>query len=432
MSFKPVRRKKGHLVYRLANSLTHRGVAVILVLFIFLALLAYSCAVNPVTGRSELSIVSFSEEEEVALGAKAYTPAVQQQGGFYRERALEEYVQSVGMRVARTSHRPSLNYRYRVLNSSVPNAFALPGGFIVINRGLLVHLSSEAELAAVLGHETGHVTAKHSLGGYQRALAANLLLTGISVAAGGKTGVMEVSNITTSLLENGFSRDQEREADWLGIDYMVRAGYNPEGAVRLQEYFYRQLEGGKNPMFVEGLFRTHPFSKERLDNARARIAERYPDTVRNPNYTFNETVFLQKIAPIREVQKAYDIADQGDKRLKEKRYADALDRYREAVSRQPEQAPLHSSIGRVYLIRKNYPAAESSLRRSIQLDGEFFEPHFLMGALRYQQRDYRGAIPELSRSMDLLPTKQGALYLSKSYEAIGDLQNARKYAAMAK
>ncbi len=411
---------------------THRDIAVFLVLFAFLGILLYSCAVNPVTGRSELSIVSFSEEEEVALGAKAYTPAVQQQGGFYRDRALEEYVQSVGIRIARVSHRPNLNYRYRVLNSSVPNAFALPGGFIVINRGLLVHLSSEAELAAVLGHETGHVTAKHSLAGYQRGLAANLLLTGISVAAGGKTGVMEVSNITTSLLENGFSRDQEREADWLGIDYMVRAGYNPEGAIRLQEYFYRELEKGKNPMFVEGLFRTHPFSKERLDNARARIAERYPETVRNPNYTFNETVFLRNIAQIREVQKAYEIADEGDKRLKEKRYPEALDRYREAISREPDQSPFHSSAGRVYLIQKDYPAAESSIRRSIQLDGEFFEPHFLLGVLRYQQRDFRGAIPELSRSMDLLPTKQAAAYLSKSYEAIGDRQNAKKYADMAK
>ncbi|MBI5575536.1 MAG: M48 family metalloprotease [Deltaproteobacteria bacterium] len=411
---------------------SHKGIAVILLLFVFLALIAYSCAVNPVTGRSELSIVSFSEQEEIALGAKAYTPAVQQQGGFYRDRALEEYVQSVGMRLARVSHRPNLNYRYRVLNSSVPNAFALPGGFIVINRGLLVHLKSEAELAAVLGHETGHVTAKHSLAGYQRAMAANLLLTGISAAAGKRAGVMEVSSITTSLLENGFSRDQEREADWLGIDYMVRAGYNPEGAIRLQEYFYRELEKGKNPMFVEGLFRTHPFSRERLDNARARIAERYPDTVRNPNYTFNETAFMRSTADIREVQKSYDIADEGDKRLKEKKYGEALDRYREAVSRQPEQAPLHSSAGRVYLIQKNYPAAENSLRRSIQLDGEFFEPHFLFGVLRYQQRDYRGAIPELSRSMDLLPTKQAAGYLSKSYEAIGDKQNAKKYADMAK
>ena len=151
-----------------------------------------------------------------------------------------------------------------------------------------------------------------------------------------------------------------------------------------------------------------------------------------PEYTFNETVFLQKTASIRQVQKAYDIADEGDKRLKEKRYAEALDKYREAISRQPEQAPLHTSAGRAYLIRKNYPGAESSLRRSIQLDNEYFEPHYLMGVSRYQQKDYRGAIPELSRSMDLLPTKQAAAYLSKSYEAIGDLQNAKKYSAMAK
>ena len=125
------------------------SVAACLAAFAALGILAYSCAVNPVTGRSELSIMSFSQEEEVNLGAKAYVPAVQQQGGFYRDKALEDYVQGVGMRVARVSHRPELDYRYRVLNSSVPNAFALPGGFIVINRGLLVGLSNEAEMAAV-------------------------------------------------------------------------------------------------------------------------------------------------------------------------------------------------------------------------------------------------------------------------------------------
>ena len=414
------------------NSRPNAALPLSLSLLSVLAVLAYSCAVNPVTGRSELALVSFTEEEEAALGAKAYVPAVQQQGGFYRDKPLEDYVQGVGTRIARVSHRPNLGYRYRVLNSSVPNAFALPGGCIVINRGLLVNLKSEAELAAVLGHETGHVTARHSLAGYQRAMAANLLLAGVSVAAGGKTGVMQISGITASLVENGFSRDQEREADWLGIDYMVKAGYSPEGAIRLQEYFYTQLEGGKNPMFVEGLFRTHPFSRERLENARALIAQRYPDTVRNPNYTFNETVFLQKTARLREVQKAYDISDKGDGLLKEKRYPEALDKYREAISRDPSQAPFHSSAGLVHLIQNNFAAADASLRRAIQLDDEYFEPHFLAGALRYQEKDYRGAIPELSRSMDLLPTKQAAAYLSKSYEAIGELQNAKKYAEMAK
>ena len=308
----------------------------------------------------------------------------------------------------------------------------MPGGFIVINRGLLVGLKSEAEMAAVLGHETGHVTAKHSLAGYQRALATNVLLAGVSIAAGGTTGVMELSGITASLVNNGFSREQEREADWLGIDYMVKAGYSPEGAVRLQEYFYSELEGGKNPMFVEGLFRTHPFSRERLENARAHIARRYPNTVKNPNFTFNETIFLQKTAQLRKVQKAYDLADEGDKLLKEERYDEALAKYRAAAAREPEQAPFPSAIGRVHLIRKEYPAAEDSLRRAVRLDDEFFEPHLLLGALRYQKKEYRTAIPELSRSMDLLPTKQAAAMLSKSYDAVGDRENAKKYAEMAK
>ena len=410
----------------------HEALAAALVLICLLAVAVYSCAVNPVTGRSELAIVSFSEEEEAALGAKAFTPAVQQQGGFFRDRELEEYVQGVGMRLARVSHRPNLNYRYRVLNSSVPNAFALPGGYIVINRGLLVGLENEAEMAAVLGHETAHVTAKHSLAGYQRAMASNVLVAGVVLATGGTTGVQEISGITASLIENGYSRDQEREADWLGIDYMVKAGYSPEGAVQLQEYFYRQLEGGKNPMWAEGLFRTHPFSKERLDNARARIAERYPDTVKNPSYTLNGTVFLRKTARLRKAQKAYDVSDQGDKLLKAKRYDEALAKYLEAARMEPGQAPFHSSAGSVYMIRKNDAAAEGELRKAIELDGDRFGPRFLMGALRYGKREYRAAIPELERSMELYPTKQAAAMLSKSYEALGDAVNAKKYADMAK
>jgi len=409
----------------------HGALATALALICLLAVAVYSCAVNPVTGRSELAIVSFSEEEEAALGAKAFTPAVQQQGGFFRDRELEEYVQGVGMRLAQVSHRPNLNYRYRVLNSSVPNAFALPGGYIVINRGLLVGLENEAEMAAVLGHETAHVTAKHSLAGYQRAMAANVLVAGVVLATGGTTGVQEISGVTASLIENGFSRDQEREADWIGIDYMVKAGYSPEGAVQLQEYFYRQLEGGKNPMWAEGLFRTHPFSKERLDNARARIAERYPDTVKNPNYTLNGTIFLRKTTRLREAQKAYDVSDQGDQLLKAKRYDEALAKYREAARMEPGQAPFHSSAGSVYLIRKNDAAAENELRKAIELDGDLFEPRFLMGVLRYGKREFRAAIPELERSMELYPTKQAAAMLSKSYGALGDAANAKKYADMA-
>src|SRR3970282_2750097 len=114
---------------------------------------------------------------------------------------------------------------------------------------------------------------------------------------------------------------------------MVKAGYTPEGAVRLTGYFSRKMEGGKNPLVLEGLFRPHPFSKERLDSARARIAQRYPETAKNPNFTFNETIFRQKTARLREVQKAYEIADEGDKLFKEKRYDEAMAKYRAGARR---------------------------------------------------------------------------------------------------
>jgi len=414
------------------KGILHSRLAAVPALLCLVAAGISGCAINPVTGRSELAIVSFTEEEEVALGAQAYAPAVQQQGGFYRDRELEEYVQSVGMRVARVSHRPKLDYKYRILNSSIPNAFAVPGGFVVVNRGLLVTFENEAELAAVLAHETTHVTAKHSLAGYQRAIAGNVLLSGVSIATGGSAGVQALSGITADLILNGYSRDQEREADMIGLDYMVKAGYSPEGMVQMQEYFFTKLEGGKDPMWAEGLFRTHPFSKERLENTREKIAKEYPDTLKNPRYVLNEEPFRQKTARLRQVQKAYEVSDQGDKLLSGKKYDEALAKYREAERMEPGQAPFHSSIGQVYLIQKNYPAAEGEFRKAIDLDGEYFEPRLLLGALRYQQKEYKTAIPELERSMELLPTKQAAAMLSKSYEATGDAAKAKKYAEMAK
>ena len=132
------------------------------------------------------------------------------------------------------------------------------------------------------------------------------------------------------------------------------------------------------------------------------------------------------------MQKAYDVADQGDKLFKEKKYDEALAKYREAARMEPEQAPFYSSAGQVHMVRKNTAAAEENLRKAISLDGEYFEPRLLLGAIRYQKKEYRAAIPDLEKSMDLLPTKEAATMLSNSYAAVGDKAKAKKYADMAK
>lgn len=225
--------------------------------FFFLLLLLAGCAVNPVTGRNELALMSISTPEEIEIGKKTFPEVLQQMGGAYPDAALETYVNQVGTRMGRLSHRPDLPYQFRVVNDSTPNAFALPGGYIAISRGLLVGLKNESQLASVLGHEVGHVTARHSVQGMQRSSMLNL---GVAVlgAAADTTGygglARPAGDLAANLINNTYSRDQESESDRLGIDYMVKAGYDPLGSVQVQDYFYRQVEGGLTRTGFQGCF----------------------------------------------------------------------------------------------------------------------------------------------------------------------------------
>ena len=135
------------------------------------------CAVNPATGRTELALIPVSTSQEIAIGEKTFPQAVQQMGGEYPDARLAAYVNQVGLRLGRASQRPDLPYQFKVVNDSTPNAFALPGGFIAITRGLLINMDNEAQLAAILGHEIGHVTARHAVQGLQRGALLNVALS---------------------------------------------------------------------------------------------------------------------------------------------------------------------------------------------------------------------------------------------------------------
>ncbi|NIO16175.1 MAG: M48 family metalloprotease [Deltaproteobacteria bacterium] len=389
------------------------------------------CAVNPVTGKTEFHLVSVTEEEEIELGRKSYVPIVQQEGGFYRDQRLEGYVQSVGDRLAKVSHRPGLPYTFRVLNSSVPNAFALPGGFIVINRGLLVGLSSEGELAGVLGHEIGHATARHSVAAYQRALGLNIALLGVAVA-GGSNMTMQLSSIGAGLIQNGFSREQERESDYLGVDYMVKAGYDPRGAIDLQEYFYKQFERGKNTIWIEGLFRTHPFSEERLENVKRYSREKHPQSLDGKGYVVNEGVFIDRTERLREVQRAYDVYDEGVKLLNKKDRRGALEKFRRAMEMEPDQAPFHTKAGLVFLLDDDAGAAIEYLEKAVQIDPELAESRVYLGISYHEVGKCGQAVVHLEKSMESMPTKTAAKYLGKCYRKMGDSEKAAKYEGLAR
>jgi predicted Zn-dependent protease len=359
------------------------------------------CAVNPVTGKREFHLVKVTEKEEIDLGRKSYVPIVQQEGGFYRDSNLEAYVQSVGEKL------------------------------VVVNRGLLIALSSEGELAAVLGHEIGHATARHSVAAYQRALGLNLALLGVAVA-GGSGATMQLSSIGAGLLQSGFSREQERESDYLGIDYMVKAKYDPRGAIDLQEYFFQEFEKGKSSLWIEGLFRTHPFSRERLENVKTYSREKYSGALDGKGYVLSEGAYIEKTERLREVQKAYDVYDEGNKLLGNKQKEEALKKYLRAIEMEPQQAPFYTKAGLVFLIDENENSAITYLDKAVKIDPELAEARVYLGIAQEQKGECGKAVVHLEKSMDLMPTKTAAKYLGKCYRKLGDREKAAKYEQMAK
>lgn len=228
------------------------------------------CAVNPATGRNDF--VMMSEQQELDLGRR-YNQEILKQYPRYADEKLQAYVQQVGERVAKSSHRSQLAYQFTVVDSPEINAFALPGGYIYIHRGLLAYLNSEAELAAVLGHEVGHVTARHSVRQQSQSSAWGIL--GQVVAIG--TGVGAAGDLTSALgsaFVRGYGRDMELEADGLGAQYLARGGYDPQAMIEVvkvlknQEDFARDQAAKRGqtqaPGGYHGLFDTHPDNDRRL------------------------------------------------------------------------------------------------------------------------------------------------------------------------
>ncbi len=244
------------------------------------ALVLGSCATNPVTGGTD--VVLMSEAQEIELGRKEH-PQILRQYGRYDDEALQQYVNDVGQRIAKSSHRPDLQYTFTVLDSDMINAFALPGGYVYVTRGIMRYLNSEGELAAVLGHEVGHVTARHSVRQQTGATAAGVgaMMVGILT---GSPDLANVANMAGSALVVGYGRDMELEADRLGAEYLDRIGYEPEemiDVVRLlknQELLEVQMARQENrkPNIYHGVFSTHPDADTRLQEV-VKAARRTPD-----------------------------------------------------------------------------------------------------------------------------------------------------------
>lgn len=362
------------------------------------------CAVNPVTGKREITFVS--PASEIAMGEQNYAPMRQSQGGDYDiDPELTTYVQGVGNRLVEASRSAlvterSLPYEFAVLNSSVPNAWALPGGKIAINRGLLTELGSEAELAAVLGHEIVHAAARHTAQRIERSQFLQVALIGTAVVtADSGYGDLAVggAGLASQILNQSYGRGDELESDLYGMRFMSLAGYDPQGAVTLQETFVR-LSEGRDSDWLSGLFASHPPSQERV-NANRKTAATLP-----PGGDLGVDRYKAVMAKTMAAKPAYDLYDEGRKALGEDKPELALANADKAIKLFPAEANFYALRGDAKIEQKKYDTAVKDFDDAIQRRDDFFYYYLQRGRLYEELGNDSKAVADLEKSNEMLPT----------------------------
>lgn len=380
-------------------------------LIVALLTLLGGCAINPVTGIRELSLVP--ESQEISIGDNQYGPSRQMQGGDYQlDPALTAYVNEVGQRLAGVSDR-QLPYEFVVLNNSTPNAWTLPGGKIAVNRGLLVELNNEAELAAVLSHEIVHAAARHGAKNMER----GLLLQGAVMAAGmavqGKdygSYVVGGAQVAAGLLHSKYSRDAEREADFYGMQYMARAGYEPRAAITLQETFVKLSEANSHN-WLQGLFASHPPSQERVEHNRNTASEL-------PRGLLAQATYQERIARLKKSARAYEAYEQGQNAFNNGKIKKAESLAKKAIELEPADGHILALLGDIQATEGNYPRALDYYNQALASDDGYFYYYLQRGLTRIKAGDLPAAHNDLDTSIKLLPT-------AIAYNALGNIESVR-------
>ncbi|RNC67170.1 MAG: peptidase M48 [Desulfuromonadales bacterium] len=390
-----------------------------------LLLMLAGCAINPVTGRNELRLVP--ESTELSLGAEQYAPSRQSQGGDYSAHPqVAVYVRSVGQRLAAVSDR-GLPYEFTVINDSTPNAWALPGGKIAVNRGLLTELGSEAELAAVLGHEIVHAAARHGAQGMERGILLEGAVLATSLATGGSQYADLASAgaaLAAGLIGQKYGRDAERESDYYGMKYMARAGYDPQAAVSLQETFVR-LADGKESNWLAGLFASHPPSRERVE------ANRQTAQTLAPGGEIGVERYRQQLAPLFAAKPAYAAYDQGLQALTKGDTGKALTLADQAIALEPREALFYGLRGDALQKEGKYRDAVTEYDRALVHNGDYFLFYQQRGLALQKLGERDRAAADLEQGMKRLPTATALNALGEDALAGGNRAKAKEYFAAA-
>ncbi|MCE9637463.1 MAG: M48 family metalloprotease [Planctomycetes bacterium] len=382
---------------------------------VFLAMLVTGgCITDPVTGRTVIGApVSDAEEQQMGL---SYRPQiVQEYDGAYPDARLQDHMGRIVLGMAKQSVRPDLPWTFTVLNTSVPNAFAVPGGQVFVTRGLLVQMEDEAEYAVVMGHELGHVEHRHSIQQQGWGLITQGVLAGIDAKFGGDAS--QVGGVLAGLGMLSFSRADETEADVRGVENSYAAGYDPRQGADVFRIFLKMKQdaGDGTPTWLS----SHPADEERIQNVLQMSAQKDPrlaGTGEVPGLRVTTPAWAPLIANLRREQKTYDRYDAAMKRISEAQGSDAAVRAAipdllQCERELPGHALFSATAGKALLTVGDTAAGRTRLERASGMNQGLVEPEILLGELALDANDWNRANTYAERGLQALPGNYASLYV---------------------
>ena len=383
------------------------------------------CATNPVTGESQLMLVS--EDQEIQID-RQYSPyQFSADYGTTQDKKLNDYVDRTGKNIAARSHRTHMPYNFQVVNANYVNAYAFPGGSIACTRGILLALDNEAELAALLGHELGHVNARHTAEQMSKGMLTQAVVGGLAAAAGTQGAfygniASQLGQVSAGALLASYSRDNERQADALGMEYMVQSGYSSEGMIGLMDMLKRM--GKHQPSAIELMFATHPMSQERYQTAVQTAETKYKAANQNPLYRER---YMDYTAGLRAKKGAIDQMQLAEKELAENNFSAADQHLRKALRKAPADYTALVMMSKSQLIQKNWAVGRQYAEMAQQSYPREAQAYHLSGFAKVQLKDYDGALEEFNRYDDVLAGNPNTLFFKGyCYEGMKQYSQAGK------
>ncbi len=390
------------------------------------------CATNPVTGRLQFMLVT--EDGEVNLDQENSAHQFSADFGAVQDDALNRYISSVGKDLASRSHRPDMPYTFRGLNAVYVNAYTFPAGSIGLTRGMLLNLESEAELAAVLSHEIGHVCYRHVSEGLSNGMLAMAAVGLATVYVGSQYEEYEALTAGLGMIASGallahYSRANEREADELGLKYMTAGGYNPDGMIGLMDML-RNLSREK-PNIIELMFATHPMSEERYQTAVEDVGTKYQWAA---DYPSHRERYMDHTAGVRAIKGAIEQMQNGLKEMNRGELDSAVTIFQGALKQAPDDYACLLMLARCRLAQKRWSEAERHAEDAKAVYPREPQAYQVAGMAKVYNRRCEPAYADFCHYEQVLPGNPNTVFFKGfSLECMGRReQSARQYRAFLK